>query len=237
MRECYTPVDVVRDWRKEERVARVSTPRDVHKRKWSPAEDWISNSVISSAWLSRTSHPEQRGSNDGKEIILDLSVLSRPTTSHVVIEVLQELWDTVVGPVVAELESILKKGSRIWWCPTSIFTASPLHAAGQYRRSGRDLERLYVSSYTPSLSALIKARRVRESSSPAHFSAIVQAKPAGPYQELLFADREADMLEDFLPATTVFTKLTRDVSTKDKALRALKTNHWIHFSCHGETRL
>ena len=44
VRECYTPVDVVRDWRKEERVVRVSTPRDVHKRKWSPAEDWISNS-------------------------------------------------------------------------------------------------------------------------------------------------------------------------------------------------
>ena len=29
-------VDVVRDWRKEERVVRVSTARDVHKRKWSP---------------------------------------------------------------------------------------------------------------------------------------------------------------------------------------------------------
>ena len=43
VRECYTPVDVVRDWRKEERVVRVSTARDVHKRKWSPAEGWISN--------------------------------------------------------------------------------------------------------------------------------------------------------------------------------------------------
>ena len=45
VRECYTPVDVVRDWRKEERVVRVSTARDVHKRKWSPAEGWISNSM------------------------------------------------------------------------------------------------------------------------------------------------------------------------------------------------
>ena len=26
----------------------VSTPRDVHKRKWSPAEDWISNTAATS---------------------------------------------------------------------------------------------------------------------------------------------------------------------------------------------
>ena len=43
VRECYTPVDVVRDWRKEERVVRVSTTHDVHERKWSPTEGWISN--------------------------------------------------------------------------------------------------------------------------------------------------------------------------------------------------
>jgi tetratricopeptide (TPR) repeat protein len=194
------------------------------------------SSIIAGAWQSRTSDPEQKPANDGEGILLDLSVLFRPNTSHVIIEVLRELWDTVVSPVVAELESILKKGSRIWWCPTSIFTAFPLHAAGQYRRGGRDLERLYVSSYTPSLSALVKARRTRESSPSASFSAIVQAKPAGPYEELLFADREADMVQGFLPPppATVFTKLASDASTRDAALRALQTNRWIHFSCHGK---
>ena len=191
------------------------------------------SSFIAGAWRSRTSNPEQKTS---EEIPLDLSALFRPNTSHVIIEVLRELWDTVVSPVVAELESVLKKGSRIWWCPTSLFTAFPLHAAGQYRRGGRDLERLYVSSYTPSLSALVKARKTRERSPSAHFSAIVQAKPAGPYQELLFADREADVVQGFLPPppATVFTKLASDASTRDEALRALQTNRWIHFSCHGK---
>ena len=35
VRECYTPVDVVRDWREEEQMVRVSTTRDVHRRKCS----------------------------------------------------------------------------------------------------------------------------------------------------------------------------------------------------------
>ena len=194
------------------------------------------SSVISGARQSRTSHPEQKTSNDGEDILQDLLSLSRSQTSHVIIGILRELWDAVVNPVIGELEGILKKGSRIWWCPTSIFTAFPLHAAGQYRRGGRDLERLYVSSYTPSLSALIKARRTRESSGPAHFSAIVQAKPAGPYQELFFADREADVVQGFLPPApvTIFTKLASDASTRDEALCTLKKNRWIHFSCHGK---
>ena len=46
LRECYTPVDVVRDWRKEEQVVHVSTARDVHKRKWSLTEGWIPNTDI-----------------------------------------------------------------------------------------------------------------------------------------------------------------------------------------------
>ncbi|KAF8126283.1 CHAT domain-containing protein [Boletus edulis] len=182
---------------------------------------------ISGVWRPQVSQPEQKTPNDNEEILLDSSILSRPKVSHVIIEVLRELWDTVVSPVIAEIETILKKGSRIWWCPTSIFTAFPLHAAGQYRRGGRDLDRLYVSSYTPSLSALIKARKGRGGSpqGPVHFSAIVQAKPAGSYQELLFADREADMYS---------RNSASSASTRDEALCTLQTNHWIHFSCHGK---
>ncbi|KAF9218900.1 hypothetical protein BS17DRAFT_662151, partial [Gyrodon lividus] len=151
--------------------------------------------------------------------------------------VLRELWDSVISPVVAKLDQV-EKGSRIWWCPSSIFTAFPLHAAGEYRpsRGNRNLSNLYVSSYTPSLSTLIKARRMRDSSSPHHFAAIVQAKPEGHQVELLFPEREADEIGCLLPPppTTVFTKLTSATSTRHAALDALQKNQWIHFSCHGK---
>jgi hypothetical protein len=49
------------------------------------------------------------------------------------IEVLRELWADVVYPVVENLARIAQPGSRIWWCPTSLFNFLPLHAAGEYR--------------------------------------------------------------------------------------------------------
>ncbi|KAG1729055.1 hypothetical protein EDD22DRAFT_929775, partial [Suillus occidentalis] len=48
-----------------------------------------------------------------------------------------------------------RRGSRIWWCPTSLFNFLPLHAAGEYRANGKSLSQQYISSYTPSLTALM----------------------------------------------------------------------------------
>ncbi|KAG1865653.1 hypothetical protein C8R48DRAFT_747702 [Suillus tomentosus] len=73
-------------------------------------------------------------------------------------EALRELWNIVVRLVVENLGGIAQQGSRIWWCPTSLFNFLPLHTAGEYRRNGESLSRHYISSYTPSLTALIKAR-------------------------------------------------------------------------------
>ncbi|KAG2151576.1 uncharacterized protein EDB93DRAFT_1138211, partial [Suillus bovinus] len=49
---------------------------------------------------------------------------------------------------------IARRDSRIWWCPTSLFNFMPLHAAGEYRPKGKSLSQQYISSYTPSLTAL-----------------------------------------------------------------------------------
>ncbi|KAG1781163.1 TPR-like protein [Suillus placidus] len=95
------------------------------------------------------------------------------------IEALRELWVEVVHPVVSNLGKFAKPGSRIWWCPTSFFSFMPLHAAGEYRRGGKSLAQLYISSYTPSLTALIKARRHRDQPPPVSFAAIGQNRPEG----------------------------------------------------------
>lgn len=87
------------------------------------------------------------------------------------VEALRELWVEVVRPVVSTLTKYTKPGSRIWWCPTS-FNFMPLHAAGEYRRGGKSLAQLYISSYTPSLTALMKARRHRGQPLPVSFAAI-----------------------------------------------------------------
>ncbi|KIL59209.1 hypothetical protein M378DRAFT_169612 [Amanita muscaria Koide BX008] len=152
--------------------------------------------------------------------------------------VLQQLWDTVVCPVIDALERFTGKKSRIWWCPASFFAYLPIHAAGDYsQRNGRHLSQLYISSYTPSLSALIKARReYKKMTKTKKFAAIGQAQPTGGSLPLESVESEIDfvygIVRRHVQAAEV-TKLPSSKSTTEAALRALRDNTWLHFACHG----
>ncbi|KAF8124698.1 CHAT domain-containing protein [Boletus edulis] len=163
-----------------------------------------------------------------------------------VLVVLRTLWDTVVSPIVDELASLIPRGSRIWWCPTSKLTTLPLHAAGPYRKGTLNLPNIYVSSYTPTLAALIRARRRPTSSAstssastssqhtPPAFIAIGQAKPAsstGP--ALQTVSTELALVQSLLPRSSSFSVLDEEASTADAALTALATHGWAHIACHG----
>ncbi|KAG6372164.1 hypothetical protein JVT61DRAFT_7954 [Boletus reticuloceps] len=159
--------------------------------------------------------------------------------------VLRTLWDTVVSPIVDELAPLIPRGSRIWWCPTSKLTTLPLHAAGPYRKGTLNLPNIYVSSYTPTLAALIRARRRPTSAStssqhtPPAFIAIGQAKPAsstGP--ALQTVSTELALVQSLLPRSppsdpSSFSVLDEEASTADAALAALATHGWAHIACHG----
>ncbi|KAJ8584727.1 TPR-like protein [Rhizopogon salebrosus TDB-379] len=151
------------------------------------------------------------------------------------VETLRELWDDVVCPVVEHLGRFAPPGSRIWWCPTSAFNFLPLHAAGEYRRGGKNLSQLYISSYTPSLTALIRARERHDRSQPMPFAAIGQNHPPGYPFSLRSVEPELKLVRSLLPPapTVSFTKLTSVESTKSRALGTLRDNHWLHFACHG----
>ncbi|KAG1718456.1 CHAT domain-containing protein [Suillus lakei] len=148
---------------------------------------------------------------------------------------LRELWDDVVCPVVKKLNGFAPRDSRIWWCPTSLFNFLPLHAAGEYRAQGKSLSQQYISSYTPSLTALMKARGSHNSSPSVPFAAIGQNHPAGYSSTLDFVEPELELVRSLLPhaPTVSFTKITSIDATKSRALRALQDNTWLHFACHG----
>jgi hypothetical protein len=101
---------------------------------------------------------------------------------NVIVDVLRSLWERVVGPIVTALRCIpsLARGSRIWWCPTAEFVLLPLHAAGPYQEKRHNLSHYFISSYTPTLAALIRARehhRTTQYVDTPHFVAIGQARP------------------------------------------------------------
>ncbi|KAG2747171.1 hypothetical protein P692DRAFT_201606729 [Suillus brevipes Sb2] len=153
------------------------------------------------------------------------------------IKALRKLWNDVVCPVVENLGAFARRGSRIWWCPTSLFNFLPLHAAGEYRAYGNSLSQQYISSYTPSLTALMRARRRRDRSLSVPFAAIGQNCPAGHSSEstLEFVEPELELVRRLLPSPPAvsFTKITSVDATKSRALCAMQDNTWLHFACHG----
>ncbi|KAI9567903.1 CHAT domain-containing protein [Boletus coccyginus] len=123
---------------------------------------------------------------------------------------LRKLWDQIVSPIVDFLRTTHPSQSRIWWCPTAEFSVLPFHAAGPFRKGQRNLPDIYVSSYTPTLSALIRARHRDPSSyvtQQKRFIAIGQAKATGE-SELVSVGAELHNIE-------------------------LGKNDWVHLACHG----
>ncbi|KAG1810761.1 CHAT domain-containing protein [Suillus variegatus] len=153
-------------------------------------------------------------------------------------EALRKLWNVVVRPVVDNLGAIARRGPRIWWCPTSVFNFLPLHAAGEYRKDGESLSRHYISSYTPSLTSLIKARASHDKSPSVPFVAIGQNHPAGVLFTLDAVEPELELVRTLLPPPPIvsFSKITSVDATKLTALCALQDNTWFHLACHGTQR-
>ncbi|KAG1847466.1 CHAT domain-containing protein [Suillus tomentosus] len=153
------------------------------------------------------------------------------------------IWDQIMLPIVNLLEHVLKlkRRSRIWLCPTAAFTSIPLHAAHPFQtkadRSGKEpcLEDLYICSYTPTLSALIRSRQLMKKRAPPSFVAIGQGQPgAGKGKALLAVDSELELVHKLVPAMANRTTISGDEATRAGALSALQQNTWVHLACHGK---
>ncbi|KAG1866172.1 hypothetical protein F4604DRAFT_1779094 [Suillus subluteus] len=140
------------------------------------------------------------------------------------IPVFRRLWDAALAPVVEVLLTIVPKGSRVWWCPTSKLTSLPIHAAGPYRKGASNIPNVYVSSYTPTLSALIRSRRQNASkvaSNTPSFVSIGQSKPNSRTVEA-----ELELVKSLVPPSMSCSEVSGDEGTVSGAIQALKTNSW-----------
>ncbi|KAG0704971.1 CHAT domain-containing protein [Suillus ampliporus] len=155
---------------------------------------------------------------------------------------LRKVWDEIMLPIVNVLlhDLKVKPCSRIWFCPTAAFTSIPFHAAHPFRKkadhSGWELclEDIYICSYTPTLSALIRARQAMKTCVTPSFAAIGQSQPgAGQGKELATVDSELELVHKLLPPNVKFTPLSGAEATQAGALDALRTNTWVHLACHG----
>ncbi|MGX6607689.1 CHAT domain-containing protein [Micromonosporaceae bacterium Da 78-11] len=147
------------------------------------------------------------------------------------------LWWHLAEPVLRHLGHTAALGPdadrpRLWWCPTGLLTALPLHAASAADGSGGVLDRV-VSSYTPTARALVHARTRPTSRQPARL--LVASLPRTPGQDPLpAAEAERRLVTGLLPGHTV---LDGERAGRAALLDELTRHRWFHASCHGTQNL
>ncbi|KAG8900931.1 hypothetical protein FRB99_005669 [Tulasnella sp. 403] len=145
--------------------------------------------------------------------------------------VLRDVWEIIVKPIVDALQEklCLPRKSRIWWCPTAGVSRLPLHAAGNYARRDENVADLYISSYTPTLGALIRGRRGAGSRGVGGMLVVGQGDTPG--QVALPAVREEiERIQERVPDARVVEGSNGTLGT---VLRGVTEHSWVHFSCHG----
>ncbi|MFE3017040.1 CHAT domain-containing protein [Streptomyces sp. NPDC059256] len=175
--------------------------------------------------------------------------------TRVVMDVLEWLWDNPVRQVLQELKLAPRSGRsrrtrpvtptqdrfdavvdpplpseelpRLWWCPTGLFTALPLHAAGEYETSRPHTAMDFVvHSYTPGIQALIDARRAESHSTAPQPRMLILAEDTA----LPHAAREGQHIQELVPGSTL---LAGSEVTKKQVVEALAAHPYFHFSGHA----
>jgi hypothetical protein len=165
---------------------------------------------------------------------------------HAMLDVLDWLWDAIAEPVLTVLgyTSTPKTGSmwpRVWWCPTGRLTLLPIHAAGRNPRlctSTSDstdcvLDRV-ISSYTPTLTALRRARQPTTADPVRQLTVGMPTTPGLP--SLPAVPAELEILARHFPPGTANHQLAGSQATHAEVLAAVVTHSWAHFACHAGQR-
>ena len=125
---------------------------------------------------------------------------------------------------------------HITWCLTGPLTFLPIHAAGLYETKEKPKIFDYVvSSYTPTLTALLSAKRYPpKSSSSARLLTVCQPKTPG-QNPLPGTLQEVDAIQTIQSQTGQLdvTRLDDQKASVVAVLQHMKECNWIHFACHG----
>jgi tetratricopeptide (TPR) repeat protein len=162
-------------------------------------------------------------------------------------------WEAIAEPVLTALghpgapAGQIEDWPRVWWCPAGPAAALPLHAAGRHPRrdawpqamtgqaAADSVAGRVVSSYTPTLATLARAR-ARPAPGLVRQLAVGTPKApgyaagAGP---LPAVTAELEVVARHLPPPGRATHLLGPAATRQAVLDALPAHSWLHLSCHG----
>ncbi|KAJ7441344.1 CHAT domain-containing protein [Mycena galericulata] len=153
--------------------------------------------------------------------------------------ILSELWFKIVCPVLNALvitTPVRQDLGRIWWCPTGPLAFLPIHAAGLYGKDqvfGSQLSDFLISSYTPSLTALIEGFRP-QSESQKSIQLLTVTQPSAEGQSYIpGTQEEIKCIKQHAKGRVPVLQLDKDMATIEKVQKGMKESRWVHFACHG----
>ncbi|KAJ7208314.1 TPR-like protein, partial [Mycena pura] len=153
--------------------------------------------------------------------------------------ILSELWFKIVQPVLNALAittPVSQDLGRIWWCATGPLAFLPIHAAGLYGKDeafGSKLSDFLISSYIPSLTALIQGYRPH-SESQAGLQLLAVTQPLADGQSYIpGTHEEIKCIEEHAEGKVRVLWLDKDDATVGNVEKGIKESRWVHFACHG----
>ncbi|KAG8814365.1 hypothetical protein FRC19_001801, partial [Serendipita sp. 401] len=146
--------------------------------------------------------------------------------------ILAELWDHLVKPVLDSLAFSHGPDTlpRIWWCVTGQLAFLPIHAAGIYDTgdSSGHIHDYAISSYTPTISALLEQADAPARKPFRHLSAI---EPSSGASYIPNTEKELECIQRRLHNRDYV--VLRKAATKERVMNAMKECNWLHLACHG----
>ena len=144
------------------------------------------------------------------------------------------LQGEITGPVLDELDrmgALPAAGARVRWCPAGLLSLLPLHAAAHDR---------VISSYTPTIRALLDATRRAEPASGGPILVVAVPQPATPagqpaLPELPQVAAEAGQVCARFGGR--HTLRSGHAATRQQILADLPGHPLAHFACHGRPDL
>ncbi|KAI0084264.1 CHAT domain-containing protein [Irpex rosettiformis] len=154
--------------------------------------------------------------------------------------ILADLWNRVVKPIMDVVCTLVPSSatlSHVTWCPTGPLAFLPLHAAGIYpERKGRNTDSqtvmdIAISSYTPTLEALLKPRTKLTAGDTGYPKVLVVSQPDTPDCASIPETRtEAGIVMSLIEHST---PLDDTEGTIQAVLEGMATHDWVHLACHG----
>jgi CHAT domain-containing protein len=126
---------------------------------------------------------------------------------------------------------------RIHWCPTGPFTFVPLHAAGIYEGPNQECCSDYVvSSYTPTFTALIEARKGLLTFIPSQMKVMTLAAEHAQdisLPPLRYAVPETRGVTEIMKSVGATSVHSADAAGTNEVLGMFQSSQVVHLACHG----